>query len=207
MNELDLIDIFRLKNPDKKRYTWRQPKPKICCRLDYFLISSNLMDFVTKVEILPSILSDHSPIFLSLTFTKENQRGPGHWKLNASLLNDQNYVSQMRTKIVETLDEHNSLNKNMRWEILKYEIRKFSISYSKKKKQKTDFLKKNLERQFLLLEQSEFVDETLRNEKQLKIKKELDQIHLDEAEGSIIRSRVQWRGVKKERNQLHIFLI
>ena len=134
MAEYDLIDIYRIKNPNKKRYTWRQPKPRICSRLDFFLISSPMMDFVTKVDILPSILSDHSPILISFKFTNEIHKGPGHWKLNTSLLNDQNYVTQMKEKITETLDKHSDLNKNVRWELLKYEVRKISIKYSKQKK-------------------------------------------------------------------------
>ena len=40
--ELNLTDIWRTLNADKHRYTWRQRKPEIHCRLDFFLISSDL---------------------------------------------------------------------------------------------------------------------------------------------------------------------
>ena len=33
-NSLDLIDIWRVSNPDIKRFTWRRSKPEIHCRLD-----------------------------------------------------------------------------------------------------------------------------------------------------------------------------
>ena len=65
LNELiskyDLIDAWRAFNPDKKGYTWHSnTKPKIFCRLDYFLFKGNLMNCVVKTEIKTSIKSDHS---------------------------------------------------------------------------------------------------------------------------------------------------
>jgi exonuclease III len=45
--EFDLCDEWRLRNPDTKRYTWRQKNPPISSRLDMFLISKSLCDFIT----------------------------------------------------------------------------------------------------------------------------------------------------------------
>ena len=45
-SELDLIDIWRIRNPCMKSYTWSQKSPCVFCRLDYWLISNNLQDFV-----------------------------------------------------------------------------------------------------------------------------------------------------------------
>ena len=36
-DNLDLTDIWRDLNPDGRRYTWRQNKPEIHCRLDFSL--------------------------------------------------------------------------------------------------------------------------------------------------------------------------
>ena len=40
MVDLGLIDIWRLKNPLVRRYTFRQRRPLIQSRLDYFLITN-----------------------------------------------------------------------------------------------------------------------------------------------------------------------
>ena len=60
-------------------------------RLDYWLISDKLHDLVTNVDILPSIKSDHSASLLELEEIKENNRGPGYWKLNTALLANEEY--------------------------------------------------------------------------------------------------------------------
>lgn len=38
-NNLDLIDIWRIRNPNIKHFSWRQKNPIIQCRLDFWLIS------------------------------------------------------------------------------------------------------------------------------------------------------------------------
>ena len=46
--ELDLVDIWRVKNPEKNSFTWSQNSLMIFCRLDYWLISNALHDLVKK---------------------------------------------------------------------------------------------------------------------------------------------------------------
>ena len=62
--ELDLVDIWRIKNPAKKSFTWGQNSPMVFCRLDYWLISNSLYDSVTGTDIVPAIKTDHSAILL-----------------------------------------------------------------------------------------------------------------------------------------------
>ena len=64
---LDLVDAWRVLNPDARRYTWRQTKPAIHCRLDFFLISQSLLGNVTLTDILPGFKTDHSMIILKIS--------------------------------------------------------------------------------------------------------------------------------------------
>lgn len=84
--EEDLIDVWRLFNEDLQRYTWR--RQNIHTRLDFFLISASLVDFVQKVDIKPSYKSDHSRPQLILSPLK-TPRGNGYWKLNNLLLDQE----------------------------------------------------------------------------------------------------------------------
>ena len=65
-SKLDLVDIWRSKNPDAKSFTWSQKSPPVFCRLDYWLISNNLSDFVELTEIIPAVRTDHDAISLEL---------------------------------------------------------------------------------------------------------------------------------------------
>ena len=63
-----LVDIWRISNKKTKGFTWRSQKPCRRSRLDYFLLSDDLLSLDPKMEILPSYKSDHNPIVL--TFIK-----------------------------------------------------------------------------------------------------------------------------------------
>ena len=94
MENLDLIDAWRVLYPDTLRYTWRRRKPEIQCRLDLFLVSQSLMCNVTHADISTGYKTDHSMIDISIA-VHSNPRGPGFWKLNTSLLTEIEYVKIM----------------------------------------------------------------------------------------------------------------
>jgi len=66
-NKYDLIDIFRVRFPESKRFTYRQNSPRRLRRLDYFIVSNSLQESISKVDVLASVSSDHSPVFLKFS--------------------------------------------------------------------------------------------------------------------------------------------
>jgi exodeoxyribonuclease-3 len=64
VDEWNLCDIYRRKNPDIKRFTWRQKSPPIHSRLDMWLVSEFLQDYCTEIDIWPAVRSDHSAAVL-----------------------------------------------------------------------------------------------------------------------------------------------
>ena len=67
-------------------------------RLDFFLISNDLQFGVDSCENLCSLSSDHSPVKLKLQTDLVDDRGRGYWKFNSSLLENDQFVSDMKTK-------------------------------------------------------------------------------------------------------------
>ena len=61
----------------------------ILCRLDFWLISHNLQDLVTTTDIIPAITTDHAAISIEFSISEKHVKGPGHWKMNCSLLDDE----------------------------------------------------------------------------------------------------------------------
>ena len=62
--DFDLIDVWRERNPDKLQFTWRSHTSR--SRIDYFLISRNLLNFVEDCNIQYGFKSDHSAISIVL---------------------------------------------------------------------------------------------------------------------------------------------
>ena len=102
---LELVDIWRVHNPDVKRFTWRRRKPDVHCCLDFFLTSSSLSTTITKADILPGYKTDHFLITLYLA-NNTNPRGPGFWKLNTSFLLDSEYVDLIKKKISDVANDY-----------------------------------------------------------------------------------------------------
>ena len=98
LEENDLRDIFRVQNPFVRRFSWRQRTLFKQRRLDYILYLT-LYKSVTEIEIIPSVLSDHSAVILKLRPLVGDKRGPGYWKFSNSLVNDKQFVSQINSKI------------------------------------------------------------------------------------------------------------
>ena len=65
---LDFSDIWRVRNPKSKRFTFHQNhvSDRIQSRLDYFLISNFLQGNVIKTDVLASFCSDQSSIIFTI---------------------------------------------------------------------------------------------------------------------------------------------
>ena len=103
----DLCDIWRIRNPETKRYTFRQKHVSglIQRRLVYFYISNSMQVSAKNIDVLAYHLTDHSPITFSYCKEEERSRGRGFWKFNNSLTEKEEYVPQMKNIISDTLNE------------------------------------------------------------------------------------------------------
>ncbi len=186
--ELDLIDVYRSMHPLKREYTWRQRTPRIQCRLDYFLISTNLINMAVKSHITPGFRSDHSLVHLDLELIK-HQQGRGFWKLNSTLLNDPEYVKTIKSCIAES--KESELHPTLKWEMLKMEIRGKSISYSSFKNKESKRKVNTLEDDIAKLEKNQTLDENLTHSLESK-RKELEEIYEQKAKGCMLRAKARW---------------
>ena len=80
-DKFDLCDIWRIKHPKTKTYTFRQKHFSgfIQRRLDYIFVSQNLQERTRYVDILNAVATDHSPVFCSFVNSTEFRKGPGIW--------------------------------------------------------------------------------------------------------------------------------
>ena len=193
LESLELVDIWRVMNPNQKIFTWHRNKQR--SRLDYLFTSEHLLNSVSNVEILPGLLSDHSLLKVQLNSIDKHSTGKGFWKFNASLLHDNLFVKKVKDLIKSCGEKHAHLeDKRLVWEFIKFSIRNYTISYSSYKKKQQSSLTKNLEIRFNQLHNlilSEKATE-LEIEEFNCTKHELEQIERHKARGIMLRSRCQW---------------
>ena len=68
-------------------------------RLDFILISENVVGNCTQSKIIPGIQSDHSVVTLNFKDTYP-KRSPEYWQLNCQYLhNDSNFLNMIKEKI------------------------------------------------------------------------------------------------------------
>jgi hypothetical protein len=208
----DLCDIWRIRNPDTRRYTWRKNKPVIHSRLDFWLVTNFCQDFCTEADIIPSIRSDHSAVTLNI-HNFNSIKGKGHWKFNNSYLDEIDYVKNITTSYSLWEKECKELtDKRSMWEYMKYKIREYSVEYGKQKA-------KHLKRSHQEYEQKlKELEERLDNEENeneherlLKEKSELEAVLQEfdnyHTEGLILRSRCQWHEKGEKSNKYFLNLI
>ena len=189
---LDLNDSWRIKNPNTTRFTWRQKNPFIHCRLDYFFISNILFDEISAIDILPSLHSDHSVITVNFQPIARTNKGPGLWKFNNKLLNDLEYIESLSNEIRKwNLEYEMMADKCLLWELFKYNIRNFTIRYSKNKVKHIRCKESGLEKRLMVLEHENHLDKIIAKEYE-DVKKKLSIIENEKIDGLILRSKVKW---------------
>ena len=208
MSTNDLIDIWRIRNPTTKRFTWRQKNPLIQRRLDFWLISNSLQDEIDKTDIVTSIKTDHSAITLDIDSISGAFRGPSFWKFNNSLLDDESYVDLITDKIPTWLDEI-SYNHDVRvqWDWLKYNVRKETIHYSKTKAKQRRERISWIENKLKLAEEEQAETPTVENLNKLEnLKIEYEKEYEYITRGAIVRSRVNWYEKGEKNNKYFLNL-
>ena len=156
---LNLCDIWRNRNPKSRAFTFRQRHfSGILQRiLDSLFISSNIEESAKNVKILNALSTDHSPLFCSFLNLSNISRGRGLWKFNNSLILIINFVDEMKTliqQVIFSFENDTYLTDQVNWELLKYEIRKSAINFSRKLAQNSRKLQRDLETKIKNLEQN-----------------------------------------------------
>ena len=210
-SKFDLVDPWRLANPKSKMFTWQKRNPVKKGRLDFFLVSNELLNLIECSKIEPGYRTDHSAIVLKLRLSNF-KRGPGLWRFNTSLLEDKDYVDLIKNIIHKTKIEYATfpydkenihkisdnelqfiIDDSQFLEMLLLNIRSQTISFCKQKKKRSNIRIKSLERQLSFLHlikqntQSSIFDEIYD-----ELTTELENIRRQIMKGVQIRTRVRW---------------
>ena len=126
IESFELRDIWRIRNPTEKRFTFRQNHISVYIqrRLDHFFVSNKLQELIKNTDILASLSTDHSPISITLRRLQTTAKDKGLWIFNNSLTLNKKFVEKMKEHISTCLnlfEKENVLDDQVRWAYLKYE--------------------------------------------------------------------------------------
>ena len=188
-----LIDIWRKFWPNKKQFTWRQLSLNLHSRIDCWLIQNELTNSIESTDIRPSIKTDHNAISLKIRVGKQN-KGPGYWKFNSSLLNDTTYKTKLSKIIKNFKDQFNNgnISNQIKWEMCKRKIKDYTIEYCKQKAKTKKDVVEILEKEVEMLEQSVIENHQKFKQSYTNAKNRLEKTFSQITKGAIIRSRVKW---------------
>ena len=83
-------------------------------RIDHILGHKSRLGKFKKVEIIPSIFSDHNAVRLDLNYRRKTIKNSNIWRLNNTLLNNQKTTKEIKI-CIETNEDENPTTQNL-WE-------------------------------------------------------------------------------------------
>ena len=85
-------------------------------RKDHILGHKSSLGKFKKVEIIPSIFSDHNAVRLDLSYRRKNIKNSNIWRLNNTLLNNQQITEEIKKDIkicIEMNENENTTTQNL----------------------------------------------------------------------------------------------
>nr|XP_006819249.1 PREDICTED: uncharacterized protein LOC100371470 [Saccoglossus kowalevskii] len=175
---------------------WKQEDPDspIDCTLQE--MEAAISGYFTT-DALPLSLSDSPGV-------SNRKHGPAHWRFNSTLTKDKEYGNLIKEKIENWQEEFKDIDRSQLWDLIKYQIKKITIDYTKEKarnrKQEIEDLEKQLKDTQQMCSDSPN-EENYSNMEEMKRK--LEDHYNYKVEGAIIRSRARWyeKGEKNNRKK------
>ena len=129
IDQLDLIDIYRTLHTKTVNFTFFSSKRGTVSRTDHILGHKSSFGKFRKIEIIPSIFSDHNAIRLDVNYRRKSIKNSNICSLNNTLLNQQ-ITEEIRKEIkicIESNENENTTTQNL-WDTVKAVLREMLIA-------------------------------------------------------------------------------
>ena len=103
IDQIDLIDIYRTFHPKTADYTFLSSAHGTFSRIDHILGHKSSLGKFKKIEIISIIFSDHNAMRLEINYWEKNVKNTNTWRLNNTLLNNQEITEEINEEIKKYL--------------------------------------------------------------------------------------------------------
>ena len=104
IDQIELIDIYRTFYPKTADYTFFSSVHGTFSRIDHILVHKSSLSKFRKTEIISSIFSDHNAMRLEMNYRGKNVKNTNTWRLNNTLLNNQDITEEIKEEIKKYID-------------------------------------------------------------------------------------------------------
>ena len=115
------IDIYRTFHPNTMNFIFFSSTHGSFSRIDHILGHKSSLSKFKKIEIIPSIFSDHNALRLDLNYRRKTIKNSSIWRLNNTVLNNQQITEVIKKEIkmcTETNENENTTTPNL-WDTIK----------------------------------------------------------------------------------------
>ena len=113
-------------HPKTMNFTFFSSAHGTFSRIDHILGHKSKLDKFKKIEIIPSIFSDHNAVRLHLNYSRKTIKNSNIWRLNNMILNNQQIKEEIKKKeikiCIETNENENITTQNL-WDTGKAVLR------------------------------------------------------------------------------------
>ena len=121
MDQLDLTDIYRTFHPPKNEFHHFLKRTRNLLQDRSHPGHKSSLGKFKKIEIIPSIFSDHNTVRLDLNYRRKTIKNSNIWRLNNMLLNNQQITEEIKKEIkicIEMNENENITTQNL-WDTIK----------------------------------------------------------------------------------------
>ena len=121
MDQVDLIDIYRTFHPKTINFIFFSSAQGTFSRIDHIQGQKSSLGKFKKIEIILVIFSDHSAVRLNLNYRKKIIKNSNIWRLNSTLLNNQQIIEEIKKEIkicIKMNENENTTTQNL-WDTVK----------------------------------------------------------------------------------------
>ena len=125
IDQLDLTNIYRTFHRKTMNFTFFSNAHGTFSRTDHILGHKSSLDKFKKTEIIPSIFSDYNALRLDLNYRIKTIKNSKTWRLNNTLLNNQQITEEIKKEIkicIEMNENENTTTQNL-WDTVKAVLR------------------------------------------------------------------------------------
>ena len=99
MDQLELIDVYRTFHPKTMNFTFFSSAHGIFSKIDHILGHKSSRGKLKKIEIIPSIFSDHNAVRFDFSYRRKSIKNSHIQRLNNTLLNNQQITEEIKKEI------------------------------------------------------------------------------------------------------------